>query len=713
MQPTDLTLAAASPESIAVTVIRDRQVAAPREGRVRVGAAWAATLRDVLELEHSSDVHFAAYEPVEIPCEGAPGGYATVRLEREAVAEGLPIAMVALVGDVDDRVAHEQQIPARREWRQETEPKLNASGLAWYHTRGGARVLALLAEPFEIKSAADAAEWSARHAAWCESLREQHGLELDPLHDWQRIYRAPNVVRDGKRQRSPVRGTWRNAALPPATVLPLASAPLPTREPSAIVARAERVILEALGDWREYQGRKHALCGALGGALRKAGWQRDECAALIEAWLPANEPGVDVPQGVAWACGAWDRPAEIVSGESALRNLLPRDVANIVVNAATLPRTGLVVSPTHEIEVATDPSDAPIPGVTFADRARLPPPLRFLIEGLDLAPGKVSALQAFANVAKTPFALLMGLCVASGRDFLGCPVRQCPVLFLAFEGGLIVQEREARLCAGLGLNRAAVPFHLGFASEPFSPVVLERVEGFVRSRDVGLIVVDTYASALPPEVDHNSAQFSHWLRQLALLSDATDATILALLHESKSDKADGMRGISGHNSVPGAIQAAIRLTRRSEDKHVIHVECSRELYSAFRPFDIRFADVPDASAPRGSALVVERIAEAPVETRTPIAIAPRPTNAAGQRLVAIAGQRILDFLRASPTTQAAKELRSVSGEGTRVAERALARLCDAKLIERRGGHFLVTPEGREADDITIGNALGAVAGFQR
>ncbi len=109
--------------------------------------------------------------------------------------------------------------------------------------------------------------------------------------------------------------------------------------------------------------------------------------------------------------------------------------------------------------VPEDPPDALLRHGRMVDRSKPPPPLVHVIEGLDLAPGKVSAIQALANVAKTPLALLMTICVAAGKPFLGFEVQQRNALFLAFEGGTLTEEREARLCAGLGVDRASVPLH--------------------------------------------------------------------------------------------------------------------------------------------------------------------------------------------------------------------------------------------------------------
>src|SRR5689334_7568523 len=93
-------------------------------------------------------------------------------------------------------------------------------------------------------------------------------------------------------------------------------------------------IAAALGHWSEHDGRKHDLCGAVGGLMRKLGFSRDACEAEIRAWLNGAPATVDVAHGVAWACAAWDKEADDVSGHAALCALLGDEHAAVVERAA-------------------------------------------------------------------------------------------------------------------------------------------------------------------------------------------------------------------------------------------------------------------------------------------------------------------------------------------------------------------------------------------
>jgi hypothetical protein len=172
-------------------------------------------------------------------------------------------------------------------------------------------------------------------------------------------------------------------ALPPAAWHVEPPAPR-EREPVADTPRdvaieaASMAILGALGSWTDYDGRKHSLCGALGGMLRHAGWTRDACAAVVRAWLPAGEPGVNVEHGVRWACRAWDSLPEELSGRGALDAIVGARAAGVIESAALLPfRLGA----TRDASVAASDADAPrYTRIRRVDLTVEPEPLRYVIE---------------------------------------------------------------------------------------------------------------------------------------------------------------------------------------------------------------------------------------------------------------------------------------------------------------------------------------------
>lgn len=203
-----------------LTVLRDRYVPSPESDSADEGlpadAVASVPFGFAVETDWPTDAHCTQYECVTI-------NGVSIRLASGALAEGVLVRMAWLIGDVDgpDHVA-------TPEWREETEPKLEASGLAWYSTSGGYRVIAALDEPVTLRTPDDAADWTARYHGWCEQLLEQHGLELDTSAcDWTRLFRLPRVRRDGKPTVADLRGE------PPALPMPEPSATAPATRSAA------------------------------------------------------------------------------------------------------------------------------------------------------------------------------------------------------------------------------------------------------------------------------------------------------------------------------------------------------------------------------------------------------------------------------------------------------------------------------------------------
>jgi hypothetical protein len=158
---------------------------------------------DAMMVRASSDGHFACYSVPYLDRRLA--GYAPSMLD-----DGVPMVLAAF--DVDDPIAHAQDIPARPEWRAAEEPKLDRllaahpGGFA-FDTRGGLRIVYALPEPFVVKSIMDAAQWKATYKSWCRYLARAFDIAADErCGDWARLFRMPYVRRDGVDQVPRTRG---------------------------------------------------------------------------------------------------------------------------------------------------------------------------------------------------------------------------------------------------------------------------------------------------------------------------------------------------------------------------------------------------------------------------------------------------------------------------------------------------------------------------
>jgi hypothetical protein len=181
------------------------------------------SLEDAMTVSHKTDAHFTAYSvPLIERRLAGPNVF-------DKIPEGVP--MVLLVVDVDDTEAKKQKVPAREAWWHDElrnlEPMRDCHGGFVYRTRGGYRIVHVVAEPFVLKSTEDAATWKRIYLAWLDHLGATYGIEGDrSCQDWTRLYRLPHVVRSGERQKPTTIGDPENIEAVRYTIPP---APEPKR----------------------------------------------------------------------------------------------------------------------------------------------------------------------------------------------------------------------------------------------------------------------------------------------------------------------------------------------------------------------------------------------------------------------------------------------------------------------------------------------------
>jgi len=152
------------------------------------GAARYTPLTEALSSKFGTDAHFAAYSVPSI----------ARRLDKKVVGKiGSGLPMVAVAFDVD---GPEHQ--ASEAWWHGERVKLerlfeSRSGFA-YRTKGGYRIVFLLAAPIYIMDDADARAWRALYVSWCNSLTREFRIASDrSCKEWGRLFRLPHATRDG------------------------------------------------------------------------------------------------------------------------------------------------------------------------------------------------------------------------------------------------------------------------------------------------------------------------------------------------------------------------------------------------------------------------------------------------------------------------------------------------------------------------------------
>lgn len=574
-----------------IVVLRDRYVSA----EPKAGVTQAAELRDALNFQWDTDAHFCAYEPVEFD------GVIT-RLAGDPAHVPGGVRMVALVGDLDDPIAHRNKIPARPEWRLEQIDRILASGLAYYETRGGYRVLATLAEAFELTSAAHAEQWKARYVAWCDKLEAGHGLLLDrACKDWTRLYRLPNVQRDGKEQRAEVRGDVPAVKLPAARAG--ATAPKSRQTRSTDDTDRACVIAEHMPPSIAGHGGDEALFKAACEIATVLSEPEAIEAVLSETFNPRCVPPWDAAKLKREAKRAAERQAQRYAEGSfgrkreAERERREREQsANDNNNDSGAKRGAVGTEPTH-LGPAIDLS-TPIQK------------LRYLCEGLGIAfDGKCAAVHGYAGSSKGLFMSLIALCVASGKPVFGVhPVARVPVVYGDAETGVLAEIRLKRLALALGVDLGELVrdgwFRFHRLTHQLTDVMGD-LEAVCRTADKGegcAVALDSYSSLVAG--DENKSEYADPMWELGRMGSRVNAVPIVTMHERKGDrdakggKPNPLEGISGTNRLAAALATSIRLTPSEADDKVITVTCTRAPEARFKPIELTWADEGEGLAAR-------------------------------------------------------------------------------------------------------------------
>ncbi len=225
-----------------------------------------------------------------------------------------------------------------------------------------------------------------------------------------------------------------------------------------------------------------------------------------------------------------------------------------------------------------------------------PPPIPYLWSVF--GPGKVSAIASYPGASKTPFALAMAVAVASGTAGPdGLVAERARVLYIATEGARNARRKAQRIARAKGTSLAELTEWLEITAAPSGMLDTERTEALCdlcHSEGFGLVVIDTYGSALDGSIDRNTNAFSDVLKQLGDYSDASGVTFVVLLHMRKSQRNSGapsLQDVDGHNSVAGALQAAVALWRPDNAREFqIEVMSLRSADESFASYQVLWTD---------------------------------------------------------------------------------------------------------------------------
>lgn len=201
--------------------------------------------------------------------------------------------------------------------------------------------------------------------------------------------------------------------------------------------------------------------------------------------------------------------------------------------------------------------------------------------------GTLASIYGPSAGMKSFVAIDMGLCVASGRDWHGHPVRAIgPVIYVCGEGFAGIGKRLRVWFGHHGLEACAVPFYVSSSPVAFldPDSVAEAVEAVqMLVKDIGaprLVIIDTLARNFGPGDENSTGDMSRFVSALDDIRVQFDCAVI-VVHHTGLAAADRARGAS-------AFRAALDWEYRLEPKDDIRVLSCTKAKDHEPPADIAF-----------------------------------------------------------------------------------------------------------------------------
>jgi AAA domain len=406
-----------------------------------------------------------------------------------------------------------------------------------------------------------------------------------------------------------------NDATPPAPAALKAHRDRPAPVPLGECPPGDKGILAALGPAAAQLGKRFAISGHLGGIMRKLGFEREACAAILTDWIPANE----LEPRLKWALAAWDKDPDEVSGEAALRETVGNAHAAVIVEACTraapppspeemekAARLDAIFETANRLQKeAAAASSTPAPIAVALDNdpfrfmwsdgifAPLEPPV-YVIDQL-VQRGSLVEIIAYGGSGKTWLIVEMGVSAALGRLTFGrFPSKPSRVKFIDFENG--TDEMRRRVQAVAKSHGASTIQNLAVSSFPSIYLTNSRFEELLRpvAEQSDIIFIDTFKAA-SPGVDENDSNIRVGLDVLKRIASQTGCAIVVLAHAKKiganKDDHDPRELARGSSAIYDAADTVFAVQYK-EGEPLSVVQTKARLGRTAEPFLVAIEDLP-------------------------------------------------------------------------------------------------------------------------
>ena len=194
--------------------------------------------------------------------------------------------------------------------------------------------------------------------------------------------------------------------------------------------------------------------------------------------------------------------------------------------------------------------------LTFEQVQKLPP-TRWLVKGLIPKAG-IAAIYGPPGSGKSFVVLDMLLRLSLNLSWFEYGVKHCPVVYVALEGTGGLTNRLRAWCQ----HHKQPPEHnFRIVINPFSLLSadIEELAAEINAQSLGggVIALDTLAQSAPGTDENSSADMGNVISRVQRLQALTGSLVLLVHHTGK----DTARGLRGHSSLLGALDAAIEVTK--------------------------------------------------------------------------------------------------------------------------------------------------------
>ncbi len=204
----------------------------------------------------------------------------------------------------------------------------------------------------------------------------------------------------------------------------------------------------------------------------------------------------------------------------------------------------------------TQPDANRFPLLSFEDMLSRPP-LTWLVKGVLPAEG-IAAIYGPPGSGKSFLLFDMLAAIARGARWFNHRTRQAPVLYVALEGAAGFQQRAAAYAKRFHIKPAmqfiTSPLNLHEPQDLAALVAAIRAAGW---QGGGVIAVDTLNAAMPGKDENSPEDMGASITALKAIQAAFGGVVIVVHHTGK----DATKGLRGHSSLLGALDAAIEVAR--------------------------------------------------------------------------------------------------------------------------------------------------------